>query len=372
LSYITHEEGHLEPSGAYKYYLKDHLGSVRLVVNTTGTGGTIEQQTDYYPFGMTIAEYNGSVIDYRYNGKELQDDLINTKKLDWYDYGARFYDPQIGRFHTIDPMAEDFPSWAPYHYVHNNPIVLVDPSGMSATKYEDEDKNLLLETNDGSDAVVTVTNDKRAGFDAAVKGTKNTDDVAWNNSMKEYALGFELSDKQESLLSSMNSDWSRRAAINYWKTDDAGAGIGFAFKEALSQWTNPELVATGLIAGMVGYTSMLGSATASSTALATKYPANASIPGTSQRVFLRPGQVIDRYGSLGGKWFSNPSVSYGARSIPPGQAPYTQFNVLKPFEVNKSIASPGAFSGQTGFGVQYETAVGANILIKRGIITPTR
>ncbi|WP_225587078.1 TNT domain-containing protein [Algoriphagus sp. Y33] len=102
----------------------------------------------------------------------------------------------------------------------------------------------------------------------------------------------------------------------------------------------------------------------------TKYPANAAISGTAERVFLRPGQVIDRYGSLGGKWFSQPGVSYGARSIPPGQAPYMQFRVLKPFEVNRSLASPGMFSGQTGFGIQFQSPVGANILIKRGIIAP--
>jgi len=129
LSYIIHEEGHLEPSGAYKYYLKDHLGSVRLVVNTTGTGGTIEQQTDYYPFGMTIAEYNGSVIDYRYNGKELQDDLINGKKLDWYDYGARFYDPQIGRWHVVDPLATKYYQLSSYCYVANNPLKYIDSDG---------------------------------------------------------------------------------------------------------------------------------------------------------------------------------------------------------------------------------------------------
>lgn len=112
------------------------------------------------------------------------------------------------------------------------------------------------------------------------------------------------------------------------------------------------------------------SAAKTSTSLVTKYPANAAISGTTQRVFLRPGQVIDRYGSLGGKWFSKPGVSYGARSIPPRQAPYMQFKVLKPFEVNRSLASPGMLNGQTGFGVQFQSPVGADILIKRGIIAP--
>ncbi len=141
LGYIINEEGHVEPTGAaYKYYLKDHLGSVRMVVNTTGTGGTIEQQTDYYPFGMTIAEYNGSVIDYRYNGKELQDDLINGKKLDLYDYGARFYDAQIGRWTTIDPSAEEMKDMSPYNYCGNNPVSRMDPDGR---KYlNDNDKRI--------------------------------------------------------------------------------------------------------------------------------------------------------------------------------------------------------------------------------------
>jgi RHS repeat-associated protein len=135
LNYIIYQEGHVEPGGAYKYYLKDHLGSVRMVVNTTGTGGTIEQQTDYYPFGMTIAEYNGSIIDYRYNGKELQDDLINSKKLDWYDYGARMYDPQIGRFHTVDPLTEKFYFLTPYQYGSNNPVTNIDIDGLEGVPF---------------------------------------------------------------------------------------------------------------------------------------------------------------------------------------------------------------------------------------------
>ncbi len=144
LNYIINEEGHVEPTGAYKYYLKDHLGSVRMVVSTTGTGGTIEQQTDYYPFGMTIAEYNGSVIDYRYNGKELQDDLINGKKLDWYDYGARFYDPQIGRWHIVDPFVEKYYDLSPYNYTANNPILFIDPNGKDIYGFDNNTGRLSL------------------------------------------------------------------------------------------------------------------------------------------------------------------------------------------------------------------------------------
>jgi RHS repeat-associated protein len=66
---------------------------------------------------------------YQYNGKELNADF----GLDLYDYGARWYDASVGRWHGVDPLAEAFSVHSPYNYGVNNPIMMVDPDGREAT-----------------------------------------------------------------------------------------------------------------------------------------------------------------------------------------------------------------------------------------------
>jgi len=85
----------------------------------------VVQRSDYYPFGMNMNERSHNYTlaglnqnKYLYNGKELQTDL----DLNWLDYGARFYDAQVGRWYVVDPMAEKYLSWSPYNYVAGNPI----------------------------------------------------------------------------------------------------------------------------------------------------------------------------------------------------------------------------------------------------------
>ena len=118
------DEGYVTLSdGKYHYYLKDHQGNNRVVINQSGT---VEETNHYYPFGGVFAS-SGNVQPYKYNGKELD----AKKGLNWYDYGARHYDAALGRFTTNDRFAEKYHSMSPYQYGANNPVKNVDVNGDS-------------------------------------------------------------------------------------------------------------------------------------------------------------------------------------------------------------------------------------------------
>ena len=98
--------------------------------------GRIIEEDHYYAFGLKIAgisskklgDGNEGLLDNKnlYNDKEL----IDEADLDWYDYGFRNYDPQIGRFPQLDPLTDDYPELTPYQYASNEPIANVDMDGL--------------------------------------------------------------------------------------------------------------------------------------------------------------------------------------------------------------------------------------------------
>ena len=108
----------------FHYFVKDHLGNNRAVVNENGA---IEQTMHYYPFGNSIADIgtNASIQQYKYNGKELD----RMHGLDWYDYGARYYDPAILQWDRPDLLAEKYYPVSPYVYCMDNSVNNIDPDG---------------------------------------------------------------------------------------------------------------------------------------------------------------------------------------------------------------------------------------------------
>ena len=124
----------------YVFQYKDHLGNVRLSYSDTDLNGAIDpvgeiiEESNYYPFGLEQKGYNnvntGNGNDlaqrWKHSGKELNEEL----GLDWYDFGARNYDPALGRWMNLDPLAEGMRRHSPYNYAFDNPVYFIDPDGM--------------------------------------------------------------------------------------------------------------------------------------------------------------------------------------------------------------------------------------------------
>lgn len=127
----------IDEAWRFEYNITDQLGSVNVVFSPHKCGQPEISQTGiYYPYGMLLEQNNYSkhkINKFLYNGKELQDDIMAGLNLDIYDYGARMYDPAVGRWWSVDPLAEKYRRWSPYNYCVGNPIRFIDPDGMRIT-----------------------------------------------------------------------------------------------------------------------------------------------------------------------------------------------------------------------------------------------
>lgn len=185
LKMILTDEGYIMKEGTkynYYYYLKDHLGNNRIVLNSSGG---VVQETNYYPSGTTIADYprrsEQGVQPYKYNGKELD----RSHNMDFYDYEARVYDPAIMRFTRPDPLATKYYSWSEYVYCANNPIRYVDPTGMDIWEIDDAGRIIQRIKDKTQDAFYMVAKDADGNY----QQTYNTDadgNVKFNSISFEY------------------------------------------------------------------------------------------------------------------------------------------------------------------------------------------
>jgi RHS repeat-associated protein len=264
ISFVQTEEGRAVPNGgiySYEYNLKDHLGNTRVSIDR-GTDGTarVIQESEYYSFGLQHDLLHND-NRYLYNGKEIQTDLANQ-----YDYGARFYDPVIGRWTTADPLANIFQHWSPYNYGANNPITFTDPTGAAidnnvsprnSTRYVDPSGRTIVNTEDGRNGIYMVpwnmyktfanSVNNAGGFNSAGTyiDTKEWNDfwrkslprVASDYAMDHFAIGFEQLDNEN------KTKWVR-ALI----TDSQADRMDFEWSYIKSQWSDPVVVVTSLLA----------------------------------------------------------------------------------------------------------------------------
>ncbi|QEC79311.1 DUF6443 domain-containing protein [Mucilaginibacter ginsenosidivorax] len=134
IDFVQTEEGKANRSGAsyaYEYTLTDHLGNNRVTLDqTSGKVG----EDDYYPFGLNVHRLQNAGNKYLYNKKELQEELNQ------YDYGARFYDPVIARWTSVDPHAEKYYANSQYDFVAGNPLSRIDHNGQDWFYYRSKDE----------------------------------------------------------------------------------------------------------------------------------------------------------------------------------------------------------------------------------------
>ncbi len=248
LQFFNHAEGYVEPviaSGSaaissfnYVYQYKDHLGNIRLSYTDADGNGTIKQdeiieENNYYPFGLKHKGYNnvvnGAESKYKYHGKEHQEEL----GLNWYDYGARNYQPDIGRWFNPDPLSDEFPEWSPYNFVKNNPSFYIDPTGLAPeTIYEDINSGETVEVDDGIDKTIKVNS---SNFQKAKSFANEINSNPDANGMTSIGVSRDVADGYNEFYNSVNSY--------------DGFSLSNLYDYAFVQ---PELTVTGEVTGSAG------------------------------------------------------------------------------------------------------------------------
>lgn len=145
LEFFPTAEGYVKNTAgalSYVFQYKDHLGNVRVSYAKNPATQVLEiiEENNYYPFGLKHKGYNDYAANtnkYKYNGKELQDEL----GLGMYAMDARQYDPAIARWIVQDPILHH--SQSPYSAFDNNPVYWKDPSGADGEHY-DWNKNMYV------------------------------------------------------------------------------------------------------------------------------------------------------------------------------------------------------------------------------------
>ena len=217
LKKVLFEGGYAQMNGStpsYMFFLTDHLGSVRVVA---AQNADVKQVNQYYPFGDLIADSHvtagTSDNRYRFIGKEF------GERTGLYDFSARYLETSMGRFTTIDPLAEKYPSVSPYVYCAGDPVNLVDLDGRDARIHYNADSKTITVTSKIYIYGTLATNELAANYEKSLRNTWGSFGTTMYEG-SEYTIHWNLS------VSVMNQDQKKDYSTgenNYFEVSETAA-----------------------------------------------------------------------------------------------------------------------------------------------------
>lgn len=211
-----------------RYFVKDHLGSIRTTVDEHGN---VDGYDDYYPFGLTMTGRSSNSSNpndaYKFTGHERDDEA----GLDLDYMMARTYDPVIGRFLQIDPMHIERRGLSPYNYVQNNPLNRIDPTGLLdeyALNRETGKVTLIQKTDDDFDVLYATDTEGNVDENTSVTVSKNE---SGGSILSDLAEGNNVVETE------YNEVTYQGVVANTTNGGDASRVFGFAARNSNVEWS---------------------------------------------------------------------------------------------------------------------------------------
>lgn len=325
----------MERGGQSYFYLSDHQGSVRYL---TDAAGAQVNRYEYDSFGRLLVRDENVANPYAFTGREYD------PESSLYYFRARYYDPQVGRFLSEDPLGYSGGDPNFYGYVGNDPLNRTDPNGLLFWDIVDvvffawslhdfiecpsleTGLSLLLDTVSLLPGLPSVGWANRADdvLDAVNHADNVADGLRAADNAGDAARGLDNADDAW--------DASRRP---YWD-------------ESVQRWRDPE---TGRFTRQP------------------EWPPNRGFDGPPRNETLQPGTRIDRYGSESGRYTSPEGTPFDQRALPPNYQntqPYSSYEVVRPLPAEAGPAAP--WFGQPGGGTQYLLPDSVGNLIDQGYL----